>query len=318
MQPVSDMIAVIRCAGERTVDTCRMLLEEQVPPSQVFVAGEYPFEATLRRTYEIGLESNARWLMSLDADVLLRRGGVACLLAEAERMPRHAFQIEGLVFDKLTGTLRRAGQRIYRVELLPHALDLIPGEGMEIRPEMATLEKMEAEGFPSLRAGVALGVHDFEQFYRDLYRKAFLHAHKHVIWLSPFVERWRTGATTDVDFVVALRGLADGLSSPKTSGVDARAYAARASAALDQLGLTEKRPLQADEWGSAKVDELLSTAPATDPDQVSEVETMGVKLVRARERCRSMGLPRFAAFVAGSLLSDLGGSLKSMSAKDRR
>lgn len=318
MRPVSDMIAVIRCAGERTFDACRMLLEEQVPPAQVFVASEYPFEAALRRTYEIGVQSDARWLMSLDADVLLRRGSVACLLAEAERMPRHAFQIEGLVFDKLTGTLRRAGQRIYRVELLPRALDLIPGEGREIRPEMATLGRMEAEGFPSLRAGTAVGVHDFEQFYRDLYRKAFLHAHKHLIWLSPFVERWRAGATADADFVVALRGLADGLSSPATPGVDARAYAARATAALDQLGLTEKHPLQADEWSFAKVDELLSTAPPADPDRVSEVETMSVKLARARERCRSMGLSRFAAFVAGSLLSDLGGSLRAMSARERK
>lgn len=313
-RPESDILAVIRSSGERTQDACRRLLELQVPAAHVVVVEDRPFEATLRRTCAIGAGSGARWMMTLDADVLLRDGSVDLLLAQAERMPGHGFQIEGVVFDKLSGTLRRAGQRIYRAALLERALELIPADGTEMRPEMTTIERMRARGFPSHTAPVVMGVHDFEQYYRDLYRKAFMHAHKHLVWLTPFIERWRAGAPSDPDFAVALRGLSDGLASWSRPTVDTRAYAAGAAAALAQLGLPEKDVMPASDRGFPQVEALLAGAPAATPER--DGESLGAKWGRAAQRCREMGPARYAAFVAGSLLLELGAGLRGMATRE--
>ncbi|WP_225852784.1 hypothetical protein, partial [Haemophilus parainfluenzae] len=59
-----DFIVVIRTAGERTFEACRALVAQQVCLDQIHVASEIPFELTLRRCYEIGIESGARWMIT--------------------------------------------------------------------------------------------------------------------------------------------------------------------------------------------------------------------------------------------------------------
>ena len=95
----TNLVVIIRAAGERTLQVCRELLGMQIRGDAVEIVNETPFEAALRRTYEIGLQRSAKWTMTLDADVLLREGAVAELMAEAERLPRHFVQIEGLVYQ---------------------------------------------------------------------------------------------------------------------------------------------------------------------------------------------------------------------------
>lgn len=69
---------------------------------------------------------------------------------------------------------------MYRTALVPLALECIPPPGRELRPERAMLTRLFELGHASRRTGTVLGLHDYGQSYRDLYRKAFLHANKHV------------------------------------------------------------------------------------------------------------------------------------------
>ncbi len=145
-QPLKSTI-VIRSAGERSFQICKKLLLDQVPASYVHVVKEVPFESALRKTYEIGIDSGDEWLMTLDADVFLRQGAVCKLLSQAKGLPGHYFQIEGLVHDKLTGMYREAGHRMYRTKYLKTALQHIPANNTEIRPEYATPSKNGIIGF---------------------------------------------------------------------------------------------------------------------------------------------------------------------------
>ena len=81
-----------------------------------------PLELTLRRCYEVGINSGVPWMMTLDADVLLREGAVADFLTAAEALPPEYFQLEGLLHDKLSGLCRNVGHRMYRTQYLDIAL----------------------------------------------------------------------------------------------------------------------------------------------------------------------------------------------------
>jgi hypothetical protein len=236
----AELIVVIRAAGERTLEACKTLVAQQVPECRVHVLSEQPFEAALRRCYELGRDAGTEWMMTLDGDVLLRPGAIRAFLAEAKQTPDDHVQVEGLLFDKLTGSYRSAGHRTYRTRHLALALQQVPVDRAEIRPEDATLRKMAALGFPSRVLRTVFGVHDYEQSYADVYAKAFLRATKSSKSVPQLVKHWKSQAGSDADYQVALRALHDRLASPLEARVDRRDYVEGARRALAELGLPEK------------------------------------------------------------------------------
>lgn len=235
-----DVFCVVRSAGERTAAACVGLLGTSLPADRIAVVELNPFEAALRECYRLGIESQAKWLITVDADVLLFPDAVSNLLAAAEDLPNHFVQLEGRIFDKILGVYRQAGHRVYRTALLPLALQCLPKPGAEIRPEYATLCELGKRGHPSRRIPAVVGVHDFEQFYGDLYRKAFVHAVKHQADLQDIIARCRSRVRDDNDFLVIMRGLWDGLMFDGIPPIDVEEFATTSQDALATLGLEEK------------------------------------------------------------------------------
>jgi hypothetical protein len=307
------LVVIIRAAGERTSQVCRELLGMQIRGDAVEIVNETPFEAALRRTYEIGLQRGAKWTMTLDADVLLREGAVAELVAEAERLPQHFAQIEGLVHDKLTGLFRKAGHRIYRTRLLTKALEALPPSGSQVRPEWTTLQRMEEWGFPSREVSLVVGIHDHEQYYRDVYRKAFVHANKHQVWLADIVSRCKSLRCTDDDFRIALRGLYDGLMSTNPVTIDAQAYSSNAQAAIRDLGLREKSAPERDIASFSYVARVLEDTGV--PLRAGDNLRPAVSRLRTHHaRC---GTLRLIPLLIGAGLCRLGTALKAVSERSR-
>ena len=304
-----DKLAVIvRTAGERTFPACSALLRSEIAGVCIDVASERPFEATLRRSYEIGIARNTKWTMTLDADVLVRAGALRTFIQEAERLPEHFLQIEGLVHDKLTGLFRKAGHRIYRTRHLRKALEALPAPGLEARPEYATLQRMQECGFPSREINLVVGIHDYEQFYGDIYRKAFVHANKHQVWLAEMVNRWRKNAASDPDFRIALRGLCDGLMSTGVASLDTRKHSAAAAAALRDLTMKEKDPLPEDFPAGSYTDSALREAGEM-PSSLKGLEAMLQRLDRVHAKC---GTIRAIPFLIGIALCRTGTLLKAL------
>lgn len=233
-------IVVIRSSNERTFGLCRELCLKQTSKASLEIVQEVPFEQALRKCYEIGIASNKKWMVTVDADVLLVDGAIETLVQNAELMAQHYIQLEGRVFDKITGLYRQAGHRIYRTEFLPTALTQIPSEGGEIRPEYFTLQQMGKLGHPSLRISDVVGLHDFEQSYFDIYRKSFVHAVKHPHWISVLIERCVKHLHDDPDSLVILKGLWDGMTTKGNVSIDRRKFYDFWKDALETLGLEEK------------------------------------------------------------------------------
>lgn len=314
------VVAVIRTAGERTFEVCRKLLLEQVPAEDVEVVCERPFEKALIRTYKIGIERGAQWTMTLDADVLLRDGAVEKLIAEAEALPDECLQIEGRILDKLTGLYRQAGHRIYRTRFLPDALSEVPVLGEEIRPEYATLETMARRGFPSQCVDLVVGIHDYEQYYRDIYRKAFVHANKHPRLVGELVGRWKRLGLEDRDYCVALRGLYDGLMCFKGVKIDVDAYPHDLNPMLEELGLSEKEESPSQNIDFSFVERVLERAgPPLSLENGAWSRPTGKMMSRMHREptgqkfgryYKQLGFIRMIPFLVGVGLSRLGDSIK--------
>ncbi|MCG7850925.1 MAG: hypothetical protein MIO92_00220, partial [Methanosarcinaceae archaeon] len=59
-----DTIVFVRSCGERTTEKCRSLL-----PGSILIS-EIPFSKTIRKCFEIAIESDVKHIVCCDADVI--------------------------------------------------------------------------------------------------------------------------------------------------------------------------------------------------------------------------------------------------------
>jgi hypothetical protein len=294
-----------------------LIVEQEISSSQVAVVREAPFSTAMRKSFQIGIESGLPWTYCIDADVLLRPGSIAQMLAIAEQQDSMVCEIQGYVLCKFFGGPRPAGNHLYRTELLEQALACIPSEGVDIRPEFHTLNTMQAKGFPWLTVPYLVGLHDFEQFYRDIFRKCFVQAHKHEYLTELFMSVWREGPKTDEDFRVAIAGYSKGIAHHGQVAIDVRQEHFQVN--LSALGLAEKPELNPAEWTLAGIESQLANwvepeiylkwfpgrhgLDIQEPRQLSLLEKCG-------QRYAQLGILRFIPFVLGSGLVKIGAAIQ--------
>lgn len=207
----SDCIVIVRSVQERTEKLCmQLILEQGVPGDQVRVVRETPFSAAMKKSFRLGIESGLKWTCCIDADVLLKPGALVGLLQKAEEQPGNVCLVQGLVLDKFIQVKRPAGNHVYRSSLLEKAIRSIPEEGSSLRPESDMLSVMSKQGHPWVQCDVVAGIHDFEQYYGDIYRKCFLQAHKHAYLIPVLEPYWLEKSREDPDFEVAVMALRSG------------------------------------------------------------------------------------------------------------
>ena len=207
-----DVSVIIRSVGERTEALCKkLILEQGVPEENVVIVKEAPFSAAMKKSFQIGIELRLPWTFCVDADVLLRPDSIKQLLGFADKQKNNVAEIQGLVLDKFFGGPRPAGNHLYRTSLLEKVIEKIPREGISIRPEYYTLNRMKKAGYPWYNISLLVGLHDFEQYNLDIFRKCMVHAYKHLGWMEVFVPYWQKSMKQDNDYHVALSGLAAGI-----------------------------------------------------------------------------------------------------------
>jgi hypothetical protein len=290
----SSFIIVIRSAEERTLTLCQKIANTQSPQKPALVVREIPFELALRRCYEMGMKSGCKWMVTLDADVLLVPNAIEPLLDEAEQMPDHFIQIEGRVYDKVFGEYRPAGHRIYRTSMLSTALDCLPLPGTQSAPEYFTLSELGKRGHPSRYSNLVVGIHDFEQNYSDLYRKAFIQGQKFSQRAAEIIRRLGRLKNSDPDFLVLFKGYIDGLTAEDSARVDKNHYLEASAAALVECGLVEKEPLSDDFAASEFIQAALQAtgpSPQMQPYDAHENMRQNGWLKRISNSVRKNGVP---------------------------
>jgi hypothetical protein len=201
---INDFFVIIRSVGERTEKACSALLGQLFLPEQILTIRQSPFTEMLRQSFTLAIESNLPWTLCVDADVLIDLEQLPKLIKKATEMDAQFFEMQGLILDKFFQIWKPAGNHVYRTSMLETAIRHIPDEGTSLRPETDMLMTMSKHGHPWMQCEVKVGVHDFEQYYVDIYRKCFLHGIKHRYWLTQLEELWSTNAAHDFDYTLAL------------------------------------------------------------------------------------------------------------------
>ncbi|MDT0684538.1 hypothetical protein RM543_17845 [Roseicyclus sp. F158] len=209
----------------------------------------------MRVGFEAGIAAGRDWTFCIDADVVLRAGSVAAMLRTAQAQPPYVFEVQGAVLDKLFVTLRQAGNHLFRTSLLSQMIDCIPEEGTSLRPETTAMQRMKARGHPWAQVPYVVGLHDFGQSNRDIFRKCYTHAQKHSHLLADLIPKMRARAQADPDFQVAIMGLAEGLMATADVRIDTgyKPFSER----FEALQIAEKAPCTEEEFSSNNVERLL-------------------------------------------------------------
>ena len=236
----SKIHVVIRGAGERTQKACVDRLNMIFEKNCISLIEEIPFGHALKAGLQIGIKSEKQWLFCIDADVLITNGGVQKLYDVATIQPPNVFEIQGLIVDKFFPVRRPSGGRFYRMAYAKEAIDCIPKEGTSLRPEGTMLREMARRGYPWYQSDVVVGVHDFEQYYCDIFRKCFLHAKKHSYLLPKIMPYWLEQSKEDLDFQVAILAAAYAQAHGGSVSVAKDFGTNEAEKALRELGLEEK------------------------------------------------------------------------------
>ncbi len=241
------LTVVIRSIGERTENKCYQLIEKQISKRNIFIVRKTPFTESIKESFKIAIEEKRKWLLCIDADVLVRENAINDLLEFAEKADSKTFVMRGDIVDKFLDSPRSAGIHLYKTKYLKEAITEIPLSKNAIRPESAMIEKMENRGYKHKKLDIFVGIHDFEQYYEDIYRKLFVHGKKHFnrIIDGKVLEGWKVFAEIDSDYVVAIEGFKDGHRFKKNVEIDSNAvFMKDFKNVLNKLGLKEKVEFQ--------------------------------------------------------------------------
>ena len=230
------MDIIIRTCGERTTQKCIDLAKKQ---GNVHVISEKPFAESIRKTYLKAIELNNKWIPVIDADVLIYDNVLQKAIDELNSLPFDIFCLDGKTDDKIFNCPRRAGIHIYRTSLLETALQYINQN--HIKPESNVRREMEIRGHITYTGKIIFGKHDYNQYYRDLWRKSVCQSQKlaKTIIKKNIVEFWRKKSEIDPDFRVILAGHEYGRNLKTEIRIDAN-ETYNAIEELDKLGIIEK------------------------------------------------------------------------------
>lgn len=301
---LSNVLVVVRSAHERTEHLSASLAREQVPEEHVVVIHERPFSQAVRRSFEIGLDFGLDWTLCLDADILIRKGALRALVSRMESLGGSFFELDALLLDKLLGR-PRTGMHLYRTSLFSRALQYVDASADHIRPESFVKRQMKEQGFPHDDfQETILGLHDYEQYYYDIYRKAIVHAHKSARSMSYVIAMWQRLARLDMDYRVALWGYRAGSIFEGKITIDRFYFPREIDVLLQLLGVEEKGMLDESEWFPDRVDKVISEAVLSTEYLTWKAEESQDRsfLGRLKLAQRKLGYSRFLLWLASKAL----------------
>ena len=240
---------VLRTVGERTCDAASRIARMQVG-RDVRVVGGDTHEEAIACTYRAASKSSAEWIVAIDADVLLLRDGIARLRTRLAACPVDTGVFYPGVFDKLYRMKRWAGLQVYRRarldEIVAH-FDKVRSQ-QTLKVEGRTIAEYRRNGGGVVFSHEVFALHDFWQYYRDLYRKGYLNALRNPGYNSRARRLWLKWGRKDADYRVLRAALEQALAERRQLSNSVHDFSREElDATLSALGLDEKPPLDLDD-----------------------------------------------------------------------
>ncbi|MDZ7841066.1 MAG: hypothetical protein U5R46_09665 [Gammaproteobacteria bacterium] len=236
---------VVRAAGERTEEACIRIAQAQHDSDEFFVVREDSHAGAVEETLVAAARQDVDWVVALDADMLLYDRALLTMQGTLSTFDLSVGVVHFGVADKLY-RMRRWGVTVYRKRVVEQGLPVLrklrKDRNLKIERAMIKCLEKDGTGVEFLKIDVAL--HDFYQYYRDLYRKAYLNAVRNPGLNERALRCWKKAAPGDPDYKVILQGAIDGLQEWRQLTNSIRDFGRLQSAAvLETLHLKEKAPL---------------------------------------------------------------------------
>ncbi|WP_322510046.1 hypothetical protein [Anaerolinea sp.] len=250
---MKDVCVIVRSVHERTEESCIQIAKSQlVARNNLFVIRDKPFAEAHIESVQLAVNSNCKWAIFLDADVLLRRNAIASMVLEAENIPLDFYMLNFRILDRGFGG-PAYGIHLYNGNSLKRATELLDTIKNDQRPESRLCREV-AKHFkiPTLRSPNLMGLHGFFQFYADLYRTMFVRSVKFSSIRDQLIQYYREIyfhpelANDPAEDKVNFWGLIDGLvfsTSQNYAPLDKNFYTEKSLQVLNFLGIQEKLPL---------------------------------------------------------------------------
>jgi hypothetical protein len=250
---------VIRTVGERTEKVCIELLNRQKSiDEQLHIVNQDSHAKAVDKTLRIGQASNAKWVVAIDADMLLIPGALAAVKAEVSTCGEDTAIIHPAVVDKLY-RMRRWGLTLYRQSIIEELYDIFSEirKKENLKIEGAAIKELTKKG----NRGVVFSrnvaaIHDFYQYYGDLYRKAYLNTIRNPGYNRGLGNFWKKLAESDNDYLIMYRAMQDALNQDRLLKNSVHDFEhVELNRILQDLKLEEKTPLLWEEF----IDQCLAT-----------------------------------------------------------
>lgn len=251
---------VVRSVGERTAELCASLI--RCSGCEPAVLQENTHFKAIEQTYRYGLESRADWVIAVDADVVLSPREVERFMVRLGGLQGGVDVVYPGVADKLYRMERWAGLQVYRQTAFARLLPmLLEKEGsVQLKVERACIEGLRRSGRGVFFEKCALGLHDFYQYRRDIYRKVYLNCVRNRDMNQSASRLWKRHSAGDPDYDVALLALRDAAREQRPLENSVLDFApAEIRQRLHAIGVEEKGPLDPGEFLRGDIETRIAT-----------------------------------------------------------
>lgn len=249
---------VIRTIGERTEDVCIELVRRQKGENEkITIVNETTHVDAIEKTFMLGLQSDAEWLVAIDADMLLVPGGISAIRKEIKSYDADVFVSYPAIYDKLY-SMRRWGVTIYRVSMLEELYEAFKElkKNHHLKIEGGAVKAVAKGGKKIFQSRNVVALHDFYQYYKDLYRKVYLNTIRNPGYNKKAKKKWAGISSRDADYRVMLQAMNDAQTEARELTNSVGDFTPEELfERIERLGLKEKGPLL---WRDF-VDESLKT-----------------------------------------------------------
>lgn len=265
-----NITVVARGAGERTEKLCLELLTQQIDEENVHLISAAPFAVAHKNSLELGVKEGRKWTMIIDADVLVASNVIERFYKKAESMPKSVFELHSQMLDRFFGGVRYGGIKMYRTSMLNEAIGHVPEAGSQFRPETHMLKQMHKRKHWWILTDIVAGIHDFEQYYKDIFRKGYTHGVKFDDFTKTLMPYWQRMAEKDKDFEILLKGFDVGQNGEVNElMLDKDEVKDEFEETMEQMGMDEKKAETLKSYTSEDVDDII-----TNLEEANEFQTI--------------------------------------------
>lgn len=211
-------LIIIRASGERTVDNLKQQLERTKKPIDVIVVldSKVSFEKKMEEGFKEALGHKTNFTLFIDGDILVKSDFIKKIKKITFLLNPNDLGFGIRLWDRFYNCPKFRGAHIYRTNLLQKALNYIPDEGLQLRPETYVKKRMQEEGYlwRNNISNYIGGIHDFFQIPQDIYYKFLIRSKRSPEDISVLEELFRKKNYLN-DFKIALKGLEDGKKKDK-------------------------------------------------------------------------------------------------------